>query len=180
MSRNPWRTTSSRIAYQNNWIRVREDHVIRPDGNPGLYGVVELRPSICVLALNEEDEGALVGQWRYTLDRYCWELPRGGSRDGEDMQDVAKRELAEEAGVTASKWEYHGAYDIGNGVCHDVQHFYVASGLSDTERHLDPEEEIVVEWKPFPELIRMAQDGRIREVSSVALIMKVAFERLNV
>src|SRR5690242_16608650 len=122
LSRNPWQTRSSRVVYENPWIKVREDKVIRPDGNPGIYGVVTLRPSVCVLALNDRDEGVLVGQWRYTLGRYCWELPRGGSQPGEnDMLAVAKRELAEEAGVLAGSWEYHGDFDIGNGVNNDVQ-----------------------------------------------------------
>ncbi len=177
MSRNPWRTKVSSVVYENAWIRVREDQVIRPDGNPGIYGVVTLRPSVCVLALNERDQAPIVGQWRYTLDRYCWELPRGGSQAGEEMLAVAKRELAEEAGILAAHWEYRGAYDIGNGVCHDIQHFYVASGLSETVRHLDPEEEIAVEWRSFDELVAMASDGRITEVSSVALIMRTAYER---
>lgn len=179
MPRNPWQTRSSRVVYENAWINVREDQVIRPDGNPGIYGVITLRPSVCVLALNERDEVAVVGQWRYTLDRYCLELPRGGSQDGEDMLSVAKRELSEEVGVAAEHWKSHGAFDIGNGVCNDVQHFYVATGLSPTERHLDPEEEIAVEWHPFEDVVAMASDGRIREVSSVALIMKVAFERIR-
>lgn len=177
LSRNPWRTLSSRVAYENPWIRVVEDRVIRPDGNPGIYGVVNLHPSICVLALDEQEEAVLVGQWRYTLGRYCWELPRGGAKPDEDMLEVAKRELAEEAGVSARDWKYYGAYDIGNGVCNDVQHFYVARELSTTERHQDPEEDITVEWHPFEEVIEMAMDGRITEVSSVALVMRLAFER---
>ena len=79
MPQNPWRTTSTRIAYQNAWISVREDHVIRPDGKPGIYGVIDIRPSVGIVAINARDEVVLVGQWRYALNRYSWEVPRGGS-----------------------------------------------------------------------------------------------------
>jgi 8-oxo-dGTP pyrophosphatase MutT (NUDIX family) len=173
--RNPWTTLSSRIAYENSWIRVREDQVIRPDGNPGIYGVVEIRPSIAVIAINDRDEVALVGQWRYTIGRYTWEIPRGGSSEGEDdMLAVAQRELAEEAGVRAANWTSLGTADICNGVTTDVQHFYLAEELSPTEAHQDEVEEIVVEWRPFRSVLQMIDDGDITEVCSVASLLKVA------
>ncbi len=153
---NPWRTQSSKIVYANPWIRVREDQVIRPDGAAGIYGVVEIRPSVGVVAMNERDEIVLVGQWRYSVNRYSWEVPRGGSHPGEtDMLDVAKRELAEEAGVIAGKWQVLGPVDVCNGVTDDVQTLYLATQLSRTDMRLDPEEDISVEWKPFEEAIQM-------------------------
>lgn len=176
--RNPWRTKSSKIVYENPWIRVREDQVIRPDGGPGIYGVIEIRPSVGVVAINERDEIVLVGQWRYSVNRYSWEVPRGGSHTGEtDMLKVAKRELAEEAGLIADTWQVLGPVDVCNGVADDVQTLYLATGLSPTEMQLDPEEDIAVEWKPFEEAVRMAMDGRITEVCSVAAILRVAWLR---
>ncbi len=178
--RNPWTTLSSRTAYQNAWIRVREDEVIRPDGGRGIYGVVEVRPSVGVVALNERDEIALVGQWRYTVNDWSWEIPRGGSHPGEtDLLEVAKRELAEEAGVRAEHWQEIGRVDNANGVNKDSQTFFFAKGLSETQRHQDPEEEITVAWKPFGEAVEMAMDGRITEVDSVAAILKVARMRAS-
>jgi 8-oxo-dGTP pyrophosphatase MutT (NUDIX family) len=171
---SPWKTTSTRTAYQNSWIRVREDHVIRPDGTPGLYGVVEIRPSVGVVALNARDEVVLVGQWRYALNRHSWEIPRGGSSPGEtDMLLTAQRELAEEAGVKAANWELLGPVDVCNGVADDVQSLFLATGLSETAMHLDPEEDIIVEWKPFAEAVKMAMDGRITEVCSIAALLMV-------
>jgi 8-oxo-dGTP pyrophosphatase MutT (NUDIX family) len=176
--RNPWKTVSSRVPYENPWIRVREDSVIRPDGNPGIYGVVEVRPSIGVVAINDQDETVLVGQWRYTLDRYTWEIPRGGSSPGEtDMLAVAQRELAEEAGVRAAHWVPIGTFDVGNGILTDIQHVFLATGLSPTVSHQDPYEEIVVEWRPFSEAIEMILGGGITEVCSVAALLKVAHLR---
>lgn len=175
---SPWKTKSSRTVYENNWISVREDEVIRPDGNPGIYGVIYIRPSVGVLAMNEQDEVVLVGQWRYSVNRYSWELPRGGSHPGEpDMLEVARRELVEETGVQAALWEFLGTVDNGNGVANDVQSLYLASDLTYTEMSLDPEEDITVAWKPFDEVLEMAMSGGITEVCSVAAILKVALLR---
>lgn len=175
MHKSPWRTLSSRIAYKNPWIRVREDRVIRPDGKEGLYGVVEIRPSVGVVALNERGEIVLVGQWRYPHDRYSWEIPRGGSHDGEtDMLAAAQRELAEEAGVVAREWEYLGAVDCCNGVVNDVQTLFIARELAIVDTNPDPEEQIAVTWKPLAEAVDMSLDGRITEVSSVAAILMAA------
>jgi 8-oxo-dGTP pyrophosphatase MutT (NUDIX family) len=173
---NPWKTLSSRVAYENAWIRVREDEVIRPDGQPGIYGVVEIRPSVGIVALNERDEVVLVGQSRYSVNRYSWEVPRGGSHKGEtDMLAVAKRELAEEAGVLAQNWTPLGAVDVCNGVADDVQTLFLATGLTLTGTEHDPEEDITVAWHPFANAIEMVMDGRITEVCSVAAILKVGW-----
>jgi 8-oxo-dGTP pyrophosphatase MutT (NUDIX family) len=178
--RNPWKTAASRIAYENPWIRVREDRVTRPDGKPGIYGVIEIRPSIGVVAIDERDRVVLVGQWRYSVNRYSWEVPRGGSHPGEtDMLSVAKRELAEETGLRARHWQVLGPVDVCNGVADDVQTLYLATGLSETEMRLDPEEDITVEWRPFDEAVSMAMDGRITEVCSIAAILRVAMLRKN-
>jgi 8-oxo-dGTP pyrophosphatase MutT (NUDIX family) len=178
VAENPWKTISSRTAYENPWIRVREDQVIRPDGTPGIYGVVEIRPSVGIVAINARDEVVLVGQWRYALNRHAWEVPRGGSAPGEtDMLLTAQRELAEEAGVKAAKWELLGPVDVCNGIANDVQSLFLATELSETPMHLDPEEDIVVDWKPFAEAVQMVMDGRITEVCSVAAILMVAERR---
>jgi 8-oxo-dGTP pyrophosphatase MutT (NUDIX family) len=178
MHKSPWKTLSSRTVYQNNWISVREDQVIRPDGNPGIYGVVYVPPSVGILALNERDEAVLVGQWRYTLDRYSWEIPRGGSHPGEEeMLLVAQRELEEETGVIAELWQFIGTVDNGNGIANDVQSLYLATGLSHTETNHDPEEDITIQWKSFNEVLEMAMNGEITEVCSLAAIFKLALLR---
>jgi 8-oxo-dGTP pyrophosphatase MutT (NUDIX family) len=178
MYRNPWKTNASRIVYQNPWVRVREDEVIRPDGAPGIYGVIEIRPSVGVVAIDDQDRVALVGQWRYSLNRYSWEIPRGGSDPGEeDMLSVARRELAEEAGLRAADWKFLGTVDNCNGVASDTQFLYVATGLSSTEMNHDPEEDITLAWKPFNEVVQMAMQGGITEVCSIAAILKVAVLR---
>lgn len=173
--KNPWKTLASRIAYENPWIRVREDEVVRPDGGPGIYGVVEIRPSVGIVAINHRNEIVLVGQWRYASSIYSWEIPRGGSQPGEtNVRTVAERELAEEAGLKAACWRPLGEVDVCNGVTNDVQSLYLATELAETDLRPDPEEEIAIAWKPFEQVIRMAIDGRIREVCSVAAILRAA------
>ncbi len=170
-----WTTLSRRTAYENAWIRVREDKFVRPDGEVGLYGVVEIRPSIGVVAVNGNREIVLVGQYRYTLGRYTWEIPRGGSSEGEtDMLAVAQRELREEAGVTATQWTGLGTVDVCNGVTTDVQHLFLAEDLTLTEPEPDPEEELTIRWVAFEEAVRMAMEGGITEVCSVAAILKTS------
>ena len=171
---NPWTTKSSRIAYENRWIRVREDQVIRPDGRPGIYGVVEVPPSVGIVAINQKDHVVLVGQWRYTLNRYSWEIPRGGSDGDPDLLAAAKRELAEEAGIEAKVWERLGTVDVNSGITSDVQHLFLATGLHPSEAVHDAEEQIDVAWHPFERVVAMAMHGQITEVCSVAAILKVA------
>ncbi len=172
---NPWTTLGSRIAYSNAWLRIREDKVLQPDGQPGLYGVVEIRPSIGVLAFNDNGEVALAGQWRYPVGRYNWEIVRGGSSDGEtDMLAVAQRELREEIGYHAAEWSPLGAVDVCNGVTSDVQHLFVARQLTFHGIHQDPVEKIETRWAAFDDVVRMALDGRITEVCSVAAILRYA------
>jgi 8-oxo-dGTP pyrophosphatase MutT (NUDIX family) len=175
--RNPWKTLASRIVYENRWIKVREDKVLRPDGGEGVYGVVEIRPSVAVAALTDKDELVLVGQWRYTVGRYSWELPRGGSSPGEDLQVTAIRELREEAGWTAASWQKLGAVDLNNGVTTDVEHLFLATRLSPAERHQDPEEQIAARLVPFEEAVAMVLRGYITEVCSVAAILLIEKSR---
>lgn len=172
---NPWKTLRSRIAYANAWLSIREDEVLRPDGQAGLYGVVEIRPSIGVLAFNEKNEVALVGQWRYPLGRYSWEIVRGGSSEGEtDMLAVARRELREETGYDAAHWSSLGSVDVCNGVTTDVQHLFIAREMTFSGVHQDPVESIETRWVPFDRVVRMALDGGITEVCSVAAILRYA------
>jgi 8-oxo-dGTP pyrophosphatase MutT (NUDIX family) len=175
MPSNPWKTLDSRIAYENAWLRLREDRVLRPDGNEGIYSVVELRPSVGIIALNQNREIVLVGQWRYPLGRYTWEIPRGGSHEGEsDMLAAAQRELKEEAGLEAQTWQSLGAVDVNNGVTTDVQHLFLATGTQACEGHPDPEEEIELRWVPFRQAVEMALQGDLTEVCTVAAILMAA------
>jgi len=171
---NPWKTLSSRIVYENQWLRLREDKVIRPDGQEGIYSVVEIKPSVGVVAINAKDEAALVGQWRYTHNKYSYEIPTGGSNaDEHDILDAAKRELREETGILASDWRPLGSIDNSNGATTDVAHLFLATHLSLTESEQEPGEDITLRWVPFEDAVRMVMKGEITESSSVSAILKV-------
>ena len=175
---NPWQTLGTRIVYENPWLRLREDQVIRPDGKEGIYGVVEMRPSVGIVALNAQDEVALVGQWRYAHHKFSWEIPTGGSSGGDAaIIDAAQRELEEETGLQAARWSPLGRIDNSNGVTIDVAHLYLASQLTFLQPKQDPQERIVNRWVAFPQALQMVMDGEITESSSVAALLKVAHLR---
>lgn len=175
MSENPWQTLGSRTVYVNTWMRLREDTVIRPDGQPGVYGVVELSPSVGVVALNDADEIALVTQWRYTLGRMSLEIPTGGSEASDHgMLAAARRELREETGLTARSWRELGFIDNSNGVTNDVSHMFLATGLQPGADAQDPAEQVVLSWLPFGQAVDHVLNGSITESVSVAAILKVA------
>jgi 8-oxo-dGTP pyrophosphatase MutT (NUDIX family) len=177
--RNPWRTLDTRVVYANSWITVREDSVIRPDGQPGIYGIVEIPPSVGILALDDRDEIALVSQWRYTLGKMSLEIPTGGSEAGETILEAAGRELAEEAGVTAATWIPLGSIDNSNGVTTDVSHIYIARALAPLPggQGRQGDEEIEVVWLPFSEAVARVLAGEITESVSVAGILRAEVAR---
>lgn len=177
-TKNPWKTVDTRTMYQNPWIRVREDNVLRPDGSPGIYGVVEIGRSTGIVAINGQDEIVLVGQWRYTHNKYSWEIPTGGVDHQEETPlEGAKRELKEETGVKADRWLFLGTIDNSNGVTDDEGHLFLATDLTLSEQDLESTEDITLRWVKFEEAVTLALEGVITEASSVAAILKVALHR---
>lgn len=172
MNVNPWRMLRTKIVYENPWIRVREDQVIRPDGKPGIYGVVEIRPSVGIVVLNERNEIALVGQWRYTLNKYSWEIPTGVSNPQEDVLATAKRELREETGLIAEEWTPLGTIDNCNGVTTDVATLFLARSLKQGSDDPDPEEQISVRWIKLAKAIEEVMNDGITESVSVGGILR--------
>jgi 8-oxo-dGTP pyrophosphatase MutT (NUDIX family) len=174
MSENPWETLASRIVYANAWLRLREDTVIHPGGHQGIYGVVEMRPSVGIVALNEGGEVALVTQWRYALGRVSVEIPTGGSESSDyEMLAAARRELREETGLSARRWRELGFVDNSNGVTTDTAYMFLATGLEAGADAQDPEERIVLSWLPFGQAVEKVLAGSITESVSVAAILKV-------
>jgi 8-oxo-dGTP pyrophosphatase MutT (NUDIX family) len=174
VSENPWQTLGTRAVYANPWLRLREDTVIRPDGQQGIYGVVEMNPSVGVVALNDISEIALVAQWRYTLGRMSVEIPTGGSESSDrSVRAAAQRELREETGLSAESWRDLGSIDNSNGVTNNVAHMFLATGLEAGADAQDPAEQVVLSWLPFDRAVEHVLNGSITESVSVAAILKV-------
>lgn len=176
--RNPWQTLSSEVKYQNAWITVREDQVIRPDGKPGIYGVVETRVATGVLALEEDDSVYLVGQYRYPLDCYSWEIIEGGAELDEDPLEACKRELQEEAGLEADHWALLG-HEIHLSNCHSSERgfLYTARGLRHVGAAPEGTEELRLQRVPWNEAVAMVMDGRITDAMSIMAILRHDRER---
>jgi ADP-ribose pyrophosphatase len=174
---NPWRTLASRVVYANPWITVEEDEVIRPDGDPGIYGVVRFPGrAVGVVALDEADRVVLVGQHRYALERYSWEIPEGGASEDDPLAG-AKRELLEETGLVAAAWEELITVDLSNSVTDESATVYVARGLTAGEAEPEGTERLQVRWVPFDDAVAMTMDGRITDAMSVVGLQAVALRR---
>jgi 8-oxo-dGTP pyrophosphatase MutT (NUDIX family) len=177
---SPWRRRSRRVAYDNAWIAVWHDEVTRPDGQPGIYGVVHYKSlAVAIVPIDEDDRVVLVGQFRYTLDAYSWEIPEGGVPFDEDPLDGARRELREETGIEAAEWRELGRVHLSNSITDEAAVTYLATGLSDGVASPDGTEEIEILRVPFDEALAMTRDGRITDMLSVVALQQVALARLT-
>jgi 8-oxo-dGTP pyrophosphatase MutT (NUDIX family) len=176
---SPWKRLSRTVAYQNPWIVVYHDEVVRPDGQPGVYGVVHYRNrAVAVVALDEQDRVLLVGQYRYTLDLYSWEVPEGGAGEGEEPLAAARRELREETGYSADRWELVARLHLSNSVSDEEGFCYLATGLRHGDAEPEGTEQLQVRWVPFAEALAMTADGRLTDCFAVAALQRVALKRL--
>ena len=175
--RNPWHTLASKQVYDNPWITVREDRVIRPDGEPGIYGVVHYKNIAVGVLPIEEDHIYLVGQYRYPLESYSWEIPEGGCPGGEVPLLAAQRELKEETGLEARRWRMLGEAYLSNSVADEHAVWFLATGLVPGEWRLEGAESLSVRRVPLREALAMALEGEITDGLSLLAIMSYALER---
>ena len=174
---NPWQTRGSREIYVNPWIRVREDHVIRADGQDGIYGVVEFQSyALGIVPVFANGDTLLVGQWRYPLGLYSWEIPEGGGSLSVPLLDSAQRELAEETGLTASQWTDLGPFHLSNSVTNETGQVFLAQDLTAGAAQPEGDEVLAVLRLPLTEAYAMALDGRITDgVSIIGLARAVNY-----
>jgi 8-oxo-dGTP pyrophosphatase MutT (NUDIX family) len=170
-TKNPWETLASKEVYDNPWIDVREDEVVRPDGKPGIYGVVHYKNVAIGILPVEDDHIYLVGQYRYPLDHYSWEIPEGGCPEGEDLLSAAQRELAEETGLRAQCWRMLGEAHLSNSVSDERAVWFLATGLTQGVHAPEGTEQLNIRRLPSAQVLRMSLDGEITDALSLLAIM---------
>jgi 8-oxo-dGTP pyrophosphatase MutT (NUDIX family) len=175
---SPWSTLSSRPVYENPWIAVREDQVIRPDGIPGIYGVVHFKnQAVGVLPVDESGHIWLVGQYRYPLNRYSWEIPEGGCPAGEDPAQTAHRELREETGITAARLERVAIAHLSNSVSDEFAIIFRATDLTPGDSEPEGTERLQVRRVAWDEAWEMLGRGEITDSMSVIALLHEAVRR---
>lgn len=170
-----WKTTSSRVAYENPWIKISHDEVITPKGTDGIYGVVHFKnTAIGIVPIDDEGNTWLVRQSRYTLNQYTWEIPEGGCPHGEEPLNAAKRELEEEVGLQAHDWQQLMTMHLSNSVTDEYCVVFVAKDLFAGEQALEATEDIEYKKVPLTDAIEMVKQGLITDGISVAALLRVA------
>lgn len=173
-TKNPWQIISSRNVYDNSWINLTEHQIINPGGGNGIYGQVHFKNlAIGVIVLDDDFNTWLVGQYRFPLNQYSWEIPAGGCPVNSDPLQTAQRELLEETGMKAGLWIEIQQMHLSNSVSDELAIIYLARSLSFGTAEPEETEQLQLEKKSFNEAYQMVVDGKITDSLSVAAILKV-------
>lgn len=171
---NNWKKVKSKQVYSNPWISVEHHDVITPKNTEGIYGKVLFKNlAIGIIPLDTELNTWIVGQYRYTLNQYSWEIPMGGGPLHEDPLESAQRELREETGLTALQWDHIMTLHTSNCVTDEVGHIYIARSLTQGSTEFDETEDLSIRKLPFTEVYNMVMDGTITDSISIAGILKL-------
>ncbi|MBI5914452.1 MAG: NUDIX hydrolase [Bacteroidetes bacterium] len=171
---NPWQTLDVQVVYDNPWMQVTHRNVLNPAGNPGIYGVVHFKNiAIAIVPIDDEGYTWLVGQYRYTLERYSWEVPEGGGSFDDSPLVSAQRELHEETGISAGTWIEVGEIHTSNSVTDERGLIFVAKDLSFGEPNPEETEQLEVRRVRFEEAVDMVLRGEITDGLAMAAILKV-------
>lgn len=175
---SPWTTHDTRTVYDNPWISVAESAVTNPGGGEGIYGVVHFKNrAIGVVPVDKEGHTWLVGQYRYPLNTYEWEIPEGGCPENETPLETAQRELQEETGLMATDYEVLlDNISLSNSVSDERATIFVARGLTQAGAAPEETEDLCVKRLPLAEAIDMVQNGAITDAVSVMALLRLAVD----
>ncbi|MCP9768137.1 NUDIX hydrolase [Lacihabitans sp. LS3-19] len=173
--KNNWKKLKTTVPYENPWIEVQHHDVINPSGGKGIYGQVNFKNiAVGVVPVDAQGFTYLVGQFRFPLEEYSWEIPEGGCPMGEDVLEAAKRELIEETGFFAEKWTLVSKIHTSNSVCNEVGYIYLAENLTPGPSNPEETEDLQIKKVSLTEAIEMVMQDKITDSISVAGILKVA------
>lgn len=177
---NPWTIRGEKDIYENKWIKVTEFDVLNPSGGEGIYGKVHFKNiAVGVLPLDDQLNTWLVGQYRFPLNEYSWEMPEGGGQLGVDPLESVKRELLEETGLVARDWKLILRMHLSNSVSDELSLLYLARGLEQKEAEPEETEQLMLQKVSFNELYDMVQQGKITDSMTVAATLKVKLMLIN-
>lgn len=175
---NPWHILNSKPIYENNWISLTEHNVINPSGGKGIYGEVHFKNfAIGIIAIDEDDKIWMVGQYRFPLKQYSWEIPEGGGPLHLHPLDSAKRELLEETGLVASEWTEILRMHLSNSVSDEQAIVYLAKGFTQQEAQPEETEQLQIKKIDFEEAYKMVIRGEITDAITVASILRMKLIR---
>ena len=170
-----WKKLGSRVVYDNPWITVYEDRVVNPGGGENQYGHIHFKnKAIAIVPLDDQGNTWLVGQDRYTLGAYSWEVPMGGAASDEEPLDAAKRELKEETGLSAAKWTSIMRLHTSNSITDEEGFVFLAENLSEGEPAFEETEKLEIRKLSLDHALEMVSSGQITDAISVAAILKIA------
>jgi 8-oxo-dGTP pyrophosphatase MutT (NUDIX family) len=170
---NPWKIVEEQEIYDNPWINLTEYNVINPSGGKGIYGKVHFKNrAVGVVPLDEDMNTYLVGQYRFTIDEYSWEIPEGGGALDEEPLVAAQRELLEETGLKATQWEKLSETHLSNSVTDEHCIIFIATGLSQHKAMPDETEKLIIKRLPFEEVYNMVMQGKIKDMLTVAAVLQ--------
>jgi 8-oxo-dGTP pyrophosphatase MutT (NUDIX family) len=171
---NPWQIINEQEIYNNNWITVTHYNVINPSGGTGIYGKVHMKNrAIGIIPLDEEMNTYLVGQYRFPLNEYSWEIPEGGGSLSDDPLSAAQRELLEETGLKAASWNKIQEMTLSNSVTDERCIIYMARNLTQYGATPEDTEDLIVKKISFEEVYTMVQNGKITDAVTVAAVLKI-------
>lgn len=171
MKDKPITTTSSETAWSCPWFTVRRDGVVLPDGQTGIYNVVDKSACVFIVPITTEGKIILIHHYRYPIKQWCWEVPAGGQKEGKSLEESAKDELLEEVGGVAKHWKHVGHFYPSNGTMNEEAHVFLATGVDCGAHAREPLEIMEVHEIPLEEALKMAKEGKMTDASSALSVL---------